>query len=67
VKADRDWTAGNNALLRAADQEGDNRILLDWEVRSAECPGDCFYDDGIQLRPEGQKFYADLIADVLGL
>ena len=67
VKANREWTAGNNELLRAADHEGDNKILLDWEVRSAECPGQCFYDDGIHLRPEGQKYYADLISDILGI
>ena len=67
IKADRGWTAGNNELLRAADHEGDNKILLDWETQSAECPGQCFYDDGIHLRPEGQKYYADLISDILGI
>jgi hypothetical protein len=67
VRADRSWTADNNALLRAADHDGDNKILLDWEVRSAECPGDCFYDDGIHLRPAGQQYYADLISDILGI
>ncbi len=67
IKANRGWTAGNNELLRAADHEGDNKILLDWEARAAECPGQCFYDDGIHLRPEGQKYYADLISDILGI
>ncbi len=67
VRADRSWTADNNALLRAADHDGDNKILLDWEARSAECPGECFYDDGIHLRPEGQQYYTDLITDILGI
>ena len=67
VRADRSWTADNNALLRAADHDGDNKILLDWEVRSAECPGECFYHDGIHLRPEGQQYYANLISDILGI
>jgi len=67
VRADRGWTAENNAMLRAADLEGDNKILIDWEVLSAECPGQCFYGDGIHLRPEGQQYYADLISDVLGI
>ena len=67
IKANRGWTAENNAMLRAADLEGDNKILLDWEVLSAECPGQCFYDDGIHLRPEGQKYYADLISDILAI
>ena len=38
VKADRSWTADNNALLRAADHEGDNKILLDWEVPIGRVP-----------------------------
>jgi hypothetical protein len=67
VRAGRGWTPDNNALLRAADLEGDNKILLDWEVRSADCAGECFYEDGIHLRPAGQQFYADLIADTLGI
>ena len=67
IKADREWTADNNAMLRAADVENDNKILLDWEQRAAECPGQCFYGDGIHLRPEGQKYYADLISDILGI
>ena len=67
VRADRSWTADNNALLRAADREGDNKILIDWEVLAAECPGECFYDDGIHLRPDGQDYYADLITDILGI
>jgi hypothetical protein len=67
VKADRTWTAENNALLRAADLEGDNKILLDWEAFSARCAGQCFYGDGIHLRPEGQLYYANLIADILGI
>jgi hypothetical protein len=67
VKADRSWTAGNNALIRAADHERDNRLLLDWEALSANCPGECFFDDGIHLRPDGQTYYADLITDILGI
>ena len=67
IRADRPWTAENNAMLRAADLEGDNKILLDWETLSAECPGQCFYGDGIHLRPEGQQYYANLISDILGI
>jgi hypothetical protein len=67
IRADRSWTAENNAMLRAADLEGDNKILLDWEALSAECPGQCFYSDGIHLRPEGQQYYANLISDILGI
>lgn len=67
VRADRPWTAENNALLRAADHDGDNKILLDWEALAGDCPGECFYEDGMHLRPDGQEYYAGLIADILGL
>jgi hypothetical protein len=67
VRADRPWTADNNALLRAADLEGDNKILIDWEVLAAECPGECFYGDGMHLRPDGQEYYANLITDIVGI
>ena len=36
-----------------------NVQVLDWDGLANECPGDCFYDDGIHLRPAGQQYYAD--------
>ena len=41
--------------------------VIDWEVLSASCTGNCFYDDGIHLTQSGQTFYADVIKRVLGL
>ena len=68
VRADRSVDRRQQRAARAAaDHEGDNKILIDWEVLAAECPGECFYDDGIHLRPDGQDYYADLITDVLGI
>jgi hypothetical protein len=67
ARANRGWIADNNAKLRGLDHEGDNIILLDWEVLSNECPGDCFAADGIHLRPDGQRYYGQLIFDVLGI
>ena len=58
---------GTTSCCAPAEHVPDNKILLDWERRSAECPGQCFYGDGIHLRPEGQQYYADLISDVLGI
>jgi peptidoglycan/LPS O-acetylase OafA/YrhL len=66
VKAQRNWTAGNNDRLRALGARP-NVILLDWEILAGQCPGDCFYSDGIHLRPEGQAFYSRQIFDVLGI
>jgi peptidoglycan/LPS O-acetylase OafA/YrhL len=66
VRANRGWTAGNNEILRGLNGRP-NVILLDWEQESQNCPGNCFYDDGIHLRPEGQAFYSQLIFDRLGI
>jgi len=65
-RANRGWVPGNNERLRALASRP-NVIVLDWEALSAECPGNCFYSDGIHLRPEGQQYYSRLIFDVLGI
>lgn len=67
VDVNRDYTAGNNALLFQTAGAYPNVVLLDWAGRAADCPGDCFYDDGFHLRPDGQDYYASLIAEILGL
>ncbi len=66
-KADRGWVAGNNAMIRALPERYPNVTVLAWEVLSQACQGNCFYDDGIHLPPDGQNYYADLIARTLGL
>jgi peptidoglycan/LPS O-acetylase OafA/YrhL len=66
VRADRGWTAGNNALIRALPASRPNVILLDWEIESAACPGNCFASDGIHLNPPGRAYYTDLIWKALG-
>ena len=35
-----------------------NVTILDWHVLATQCPGDCFYDDGIHLNQNGQNYYA---------
>ncbi len=66
IRANRAWTAQNNALLAARDSPNDNIILIDWNSLSNNCPGNCFAADGIHLSADGQKFYADLIGDWTG-
>jgi peptidoglycan/LPS O-acetylase OafA/YrhL len=66
VRANRPWTAANNALLAARDKKGDNLILLDWATLSNNCTGNCFADDGIHLSAHGAEFYADMIGDITG-
>ena len=67
VRANREWTASNNAVLTARDSPGDNIILIDWATKSNECVGNCFAADGIHLSSDGQEFYANLIGDVTGI
>jgi peptidoglycan/LPS O-acetylase OafA/YrhL len=66
VRANRSWTAGNNAIIRARDRPNDNIILVDWEAESQNCTGNCFAADGIHLSLDGQEFYANLIGDITG-
>jgi len=67
VRANRSWTAGNNAIIRARDKPGDNIALIDWEQRAVDCPGNCFAGDGIHLNAAGKKYYADLARDWTGV
>lgn len=56
------WEESNDQVIA----EGVRRypkqaILVDWRAASTNLP-DLFWDDGIHLRPEGARFYAELIA-----
>jgi len=65
IDVDREWTAGNNALVYDAVNTYPNVFLLDWAGNAPACPGDCFASDGFHLRADGQKYYAALIVGVL--
>ena len=67
IRGNLSWTASNNAILRNRDKPGDNIVLVDWEVRAADCPGNCFAGDGIHLNADGKKYYADLARDWTGV
>ena len=66
VRAPRNWVPGNNERIRAL-TDRPNVILVDWEQLAPECPGSCFYSDGIHLRPDGREFYAFLLRSALGI
>ena len=65
VRADRQWIAGNNELIRAADERA-NVAVIDWATQADNCPGECFYEDDIHLTQVGAQFYVDLIANYTG-
>lgn len=58
---DRPWAEPNNNLIRALPSDHPNVTLVDWATAAATCPGDCFHDDDIHLRPDGTAFYTQLI------
>jgi peptidoglycan/LPS O-acetylase OafA/YrhL len=66
TKADRNYVPGNNDRLRALPASHPNVRLVDWATAAVDCPGDCFYDDGIHLKPDGRAFYAQQITAVTG-
>lgn len=66
VRAPRNWIPGNNERIRAL-TDRPNVILVDWEVLAEECPGNCFYADGIHLRPDGRQYYALLLRGALSI
>jgi peptidoglycan/LPS O-acetylase OafA/YrhL len=65
IDVPRDYTSGNNSLIYETAAAYPNVSLLDWAGLDDTCPGDCFYSDGYHLRPDGQEFYASLIAEVV--
>ena len=67
VDVPRDYTAGNNQLIFETAAIYPNVEVLDWAGLVPSCPGDCLYDDGFHLRPDGQDYYVALIDGSLDL
>ena len=65
TKADRGWVPPNNDMLRSLPSTYPNVVLVDWADAAGTCPGHCFYDDGIHLRPDGRAYFAQLITAAL--
>lgn len=65
-RAPRPYIAANNVKFLALPERYANVTVVDWERLADVCPGECFYDDGIHLRQDGQTYYARIILDALG-
>ncbi len=63
-KVPRPWQDANNAAIAQGVKRYPNAVLLDWQAASLPHP-EFFWDDGIHLRPEGARFYAELIANAI--
>ena len=59
------WIAPNNEKLVALPAQFPNVKVLYWDGLAAECPGACFYGDGIHLTQAGQDYYTQLIMSQL--
>jgi hypothetical protein len=66
TRAARDYVGRNNDKLRALPSTYPNVEVVDWANVGNGCPGNCFYDDGIHLRPDGRRFYTEQIVAVTG-
>ena len=62
VKLPRNWQDGNNAQILATIPSYPNVRLVDWYAASKDRP-ELFWHDGLHLRPEGARLYAELVLE----
>ena len=55
------WIGPNNQILSRLPRRFPNVKVVNWPEFAARCPGDCFYGDGIHLKPDGQRYYTQVI------
>ena len=60
------WIGPNNEKLSALPARFPNVEVVDWPEFASRCTGDCLYDDGIHLKPDGQRRYAEVVRYFLG-
>jgi hypothetical protein len=65
LKVPRAWQDPNNAVLAEGIKRYPNAVLVDWYAATADHP-EYFWDDGMHLRPEGARLFAQLIAAQVG-
>jgi peptidoglycan/LPS O-acetylase OafA/YrhL len=64
TRVPRTWETPNNNALEEGVKRYPNATLIDWYTFSQDHP-EWFWKDGIHLRPEGAKVYANLIATTI--
>jgi hypothetical protein len=64
VNVPRAWERPNNEVLAEGARRYPNAVLVDWYSASVYHP-EFFVEDGVHLQVEGQRVYADLIAEQL--
>ncbi|WP_413407238.1 hypothetical protein [Paenibacillus amylolyticus] len=64
TRVPKGWQDSVNSTINDVAQEFDNAQVVDWYAAS-EGKGDYFYKDGVHLKPDGGRFYADLLIQAL--
>ena len=64
TKVPRKWQEPNNNALVEGVKKYPNALLVDWNATSY-AHSEWFWKDGIHLRPEGAKVYANLLAEIV--
>ena len=64
LKVPRPWESFNNRMLAAAVKAYPNAVLVDWHGLMDARPK-LFWKDGIHVRPEGARVYADLMTQAV--
>ncbi|MCR5453043.1 MAG: acetyltransferase [Lachnospiraceae bacterium] len=62
--ANLQWEDQSNEAIDEVVASNDNVSLIDWN-KAAQGNSEWFYQDGIHLKPEGQKAYADVIVNAI--
>jgi peptidoglycan/LPS O-acetylase OafA/YrhL len=60
IKVPRAWAGPNNKVLTEGVARYPNATLVDWQGITRDHP-EFFWSDGMHLRPEGARFYTDLV------
>lgn len=64
VKVPREYEGPNNAVIADGVKRHKNAVLVDWYAASAKRP-ELFWSDGMHLRPEGARLYAEMVAKAI--
>jgi peptidoglycan/LPS O-acetylase OafA/YrhL len=65
VKVPRGWQDPNNQVIIEGARRHPGVQLLDWKGGTDSHP-EFFHDDGMHLKPEGARFYADMVGYLYG-
>ncbi|CAN5731485.1 N/A [soil metagenome] len=66
-RLDEEYVYRTNSLINELPSRYSNARVLNWASVGNDCSGACFYNDNLHLAGDGREFYADQIAEAVGL